>query len=364
MKHKITFIINNLKGGGAEKVCITLANGLVKRGFDIDLVVLGLKGSVREAELSKDVKLINLEVHNTRKSVFALKKYIKQEKPTTILSFNRQISIVLGLVRTIFKFKFKLISRNIIFLSVAESHKKGLWHGVVSSFLVKKFYSLSDCIIAQSIDMGKDLQDYLKMDDSKIVVINNPINREIEKFVNMKNEFKIEKKNYFLCVGRLENQKAFHYAINAFYVVLKKYPLLKLKIVGSGSLEDELKNLVKKLGIERNIDFEGFQSEMIPYYLFANATILTSLFEGFPNVLTESIALGTPVVSFDCPSGPNEIVQDGLNGYLVKYKDTNHLISCMELALNNEWDYTKLIHSVDCYSSNKILNEYEKLLLS
>jgi len=365
MSKKVTLVINSLRGGGAEKVCVSLANGLVKRGFEIELVVLGLKESVRKKELSSDVKLIDFNVHNARKSIPAFRQYIKQNKPKVILSFNREISIILILLRMLFHFEFRLLSRNINFFSLEKNYKKGLWHGVIVNYLIKKFYSLSDYIIAQSSEMGKDLKSYLDLSNNKVIVINNPINGEIEKYMSSKknSSVKVKKEDYFLCVGRLEEQKAFHYAIDAFLVIHKKYPDIRLKIVGKGNLEAKLKEQVYKLGIEKNVDFEGFQSNMIPYFLSAKATLLTSLYEGFPNVLVESIALGTPVVSFDCPSGPSEIIEDEVNGYLVKYKDITHLQKCMEMALVKSWNNEKLIDSVSYYSSDNILSQYEKILL-
>ena len=87
-------------------------------------------------------------------------------------------------------------------------------------------------------------------------------------------------------------------------------------------MENDLKQEASKLNILNKIDFEGFQKKNIaPYYLYANATLLTSSYEGYPNVLIGSIAMNTPVISFDCPGGPNEIINNGVNGFLVKYPD-------------------------------------------
>ena len=364
MNSKIIFVINSLRGGGAERVCVSLANGLVKRGFKVELVVLGLKDSIRKEELLPEIKLVDFNVHNARKSVPAFIEYIKQNRPKVILSFNREISIILIVLRMLFRFDFKLISRNINFFSLEKNHKEGLWHGVIVNYLVKKFYSLSDYIIAQSTDMGEDIKSYLKIESNKVRVINNPINGEIENYMRKirNSTIKAKKEDYFLCVGRLEEQKAFHYTIDAFARIHKNYPTMRLKIVGKGVLKNELKEQVNRLGLEKNVDFEGFQSNTIPYFVSAKIVLLTSLYEGFPNVLVEAIALGTPVVSFDSPSGPSEIIENGVNGYLVNYQDNEHLEKCMEMALNKHWDYKKLVDSVSCYSSENILSQYEKVL--
>ena len=110
---------------------------------------------------------------------------------------------------------------------------------------------------------------------------------------------------------------------------------MRLKIVGHGSLAEELKEKTIDLDVENAFDFEGFQKNIIPYYLHTKATVLTSLYEGYPNVLIESIAMNTPVVAFNCPGGTNEIVQDSYNGYLVNYKDIDDLKNKLSALLQN-----------------------------
>lgn len=97
---------------------------------------------------------------------------------------------------------------------------------------------------------------------------------------------------------------------------------------------------------------------MTKYYSNAKVTVLTSLYEGFPNVLIEFIALGTPVVSFDCESGPSEIILDGKNGYLVKYLDIEEFTQKLDLALKTNWDAKAIINSSKRYSKEIIVNKY------
>lgn len=362
MNKKIVFIIGGLRGGGAEKVCVTLANGLADRGYNIDLVVLSLKGAVREKELSSKVNLVNLDVGHARYSVLALWRYLRSTKPQSVLSFNRQISVVLGLVRKLTGLKFRLISRNIIFLSIAESNKRGLWHGFISKYLIRKFYALSDQLIAQSHAMKEDLVSYLSLPKNKVEVIHNPVCQRVANASKEKYMSITENEKYLLCVGRLEEQKAFHYAIAGFADAEKDFPTLRLKIVGQGSLDRELKQYARDLGVEDKVDFEGYQADMIPYYLGAKATLLTSLYEGFPNVLVESISLGTPVVAFDCPSGPSEIIINDTNGFIVPYLQEQALFKAINLTILKTWNENDVIKTSNRYELNAILNQYEKVL--
>jgi glycosyltransferase involved in cell wall biosynthesis len=173
-----------------------------------------------------------------------------------------------------------------------------------------------------------------------------------------------DKENYILCIGRLVPVKAFNYAIEAFARIIVDNPFLRLKILGQGILEKELKQQTKDLNISDKVDFEGYHKDIIPYYLHARLTVLTSLYEGFGCVLNEPIALGTPVVAFDCSGGPKEVIQSGVNGYLVRYKDVDHLTECIKLALNRQWDTKTIRATAGRFSSERIIDEYARVLAS
>ncbi|MDX3775802.1 glycosyltransferase, partial [Chromatiaceae bacterium AAb-1] len=195
----------------------------------------------------------------------------------------------------------------------------------------------------------------------KIGVIHNPVNKLIESYVVNNGISDLSKKSYILCVGRLEKQKAFHYAIIAFSRIIEQYPDLRLKIVGKGILEPQLRALCDELQISNLVDFEGFNQDVISYYLEAKLTLLTSLYEGFPNVLVESISLGTPVVAVDCQSGPREIITKD-NGYLVPPADLDALVGAISKALNREWDVEAILTSSEKFSLQYAIAKYEELL--
>lgn len=357
-KNKITFLISSLGGGGAEGVCVNVANGLADKGWKVNLVVLHLNNVAYQNRVSDKVNLIVLEVNHARNSSLALLRYIRQNKPKTILVFNYELPVILVILRTLFRFKTKIITRNINTLSQKQALAKGFWVKYVVRPLVDKFYIKSDHIINQCEAMRDDLVGLYPHLSNKTSVIYNPLAKHIEDYA-MANDLRgVEKHDYLLCVGRLEKQKAFHLAIEAFAKLSSDYPNLRLKIIGKGSLERDLKQLVSDLGIEHRVDFEGFQKDMIPYYLHAKATVLTSLYEGFPNVLLESIGLGTPVVAFDCASGPKEIIINDSNGYLVKDKCLIDLNDKLRLALNKKWDPSIILETIKPYYLKSIVHKY------
>ncbi|MGY6563450.1 MAG: glycosyltransferase [Halomonadaceae bacterium] len=358
---KISLIISGLRGGGAERVCVTLANGLADRGYQVDLVVLGLRDAVREREIISEVNLVNLNVEHARYAAFQLLKYLRSVSPQTVISFNGQISVILALLRKVGRLNFRLVSRNINFSSISTVKKKDLWHGLIVNLLIKKFYALSDLVIAQSAAMKRDIAEYYGYPLNKIEVIHNPVSHIINETEN-NHESWCGSQEYLLCVGRLEEQKAFHRAIEAFARISKDYPNLRLKIVGQGKLEEKLKEQALEVGLEERIDFEGYQANIVPFYVYAKGTILTSLYEGFPNVLVESIALGTPVVAFDCKSGPREIIIEGKNGYLAEDGDIDSLVNKLQLLLKNELNVFEVKQTASKFSRDGIISAYERAL--
>ena len=128
---------------------------------------------------------------------------------------------------------------------------------------------------------------------------------------------------------------------------MKNFQIYDLRLLEKGNLENSLRQKALDYHVEDKIDFEGFQNNIAPFYLYAKGTLLTSIYEGYPNVLIESIAMNTPVVSFDCPNGPSEIIQDGVNGYLAKHLDVKDLINKIILMLQNKFDYEDLKISIE-----------------
>jgi len=363
MKNKeISFLISSLGGGGAERVSVTLANWLVLENYTVRFLVLNLKDEVYKSALNKNIELINLNVKHARTSFFALKKILKKNQTRKILVFNHELAIILVLVRLFTRIDLKIAARNISTLSEKKIYEKSFWHKYIKDIFIRLFYGRVDLLIAQSEKMKNDLMNSYGFTNNKIVVINNPISPKFEDNVRAGNFETGKKKNEILYAGRLSKVKGLRYLFDAFKEVLKYDNSLKLRLVGGGELLEELTEYSKALNIDQNILFDGHKSDIIPYYKKARITVLTSLYEGFPNVLIESITVGTPIVSFDCKSGPSEIISSGINGFLVNYLDVNHLTESIIQALNHEWNIKKIKQTAEKYQSKNIMKEYMKII--
>jgi glycosyltransferase involved in cell wall biosynthesis len=357
MKKKLTIIINALQGGGAERVAVTVANYLVNNGYEINFTVMNLLNSVYQDQLDRKINLINLNVKHARSSLLAFRNYLGKYHPERILVFNHELAVVLVMLRMVMRCNFYLIARNINTLSENKKFEQSIWHKYFKDIIVRILYNGVDVIIAQSAGMKDDLINYYKISEQKITVINNPLPSEFNMVLKDTPAGPAQNKE-LLFVGRIEKQKGLKYLLDAMSLVIKKDPKVTLRILGEGSLKNKLINYAASIGISDHVIFDTFKMEIIPYYQNTSLTVLPSLFEGFPNVLVESIACGTPVIAFDCKSGPTEIIQDGVNGFLVEYLNTEKLAKKIIDGINHKWNKKEIQNTAISFTTEHILSKY------
>ena len=355
----ITFFLDSLNIGGAEKVAITLANFLHDNGYNITILTLNKSHNALATKLNPDIRIDSLEVQSTSRAIIPLIKYCRSNKPSYFFVFHYQITLILILIRCFYLIpKMTLIARCVSTMSRRLTFGKRPFSIWFTRLLFHRLYRYSDYIIAQSKGMADDLIENFNIPEKKITVIYNPLSETIlQNHDNHK-----ERKNYILCVGRLEKVKNFDHVIDIFPNLLKQHPTLQLKIVGDGSYRQEWENLSKQMGLQESVIFEGMKENTHDYYKQAQLTILSSTYEGFPNILVESIALGTPVIAYNCQSGPSEIIKDGLNGFLVNHMDKNDLTDKITMGLKNNWNYDDIRDSAMFVYPDKILNDYKLFL--
>lgn len=233
----------------------------------------------------------------------------------------------------------------------------------------------------------KSLGKIIYSDFFKIVAVSNEINNEITKEYHYKtvqtiynpldfevinslaNENTVSEKDYILAVGSMNNNfKQFDILLNCYSKSSLPKNNINLIILGDGKLKHELISLCKTLNISNNVIFKGFVSNPYQYYKNALCTVLTSKNEGFPTVLIESLACETPVVSFNCYSGPSEIITNYENGILVENQNQEKMIEAMNEIISNKSLYLHLKsnakHSVEKFSIDKIGNQWLQLFNS
>ena len=355
---KVVAFISNLSKGGAQGVFVNVVNYIYKQEIEVHVVVQSMEDPVYKDKLDKNISITSLDVPNAKKMILPLKNYLKQNDFTHAFVFGPEIAINLYFLRKCMRRNFKIIGRSLNTLTQEFSYADGFFRRQFTARLIRKFFHKTDFAIAQSANMKDDMVKNWGFDAEKVVVINNPLQPTYEDEAVNNNQN--DKEDYIMYAGRLEKQKGIEMLLQAFSMLNNS--TINLKIIGSGSLRDNLRKQCKELGIEDRVVFIEHTTEIMKYYKKARIVAMTSYFEGFPNVLVESIACGTPVVSYDLPSGPKEIIVEGINGYLVQYLNVKEFSKALNLALNHSWDARKIKETSFRYFRKNIMPEYIRVI--
>lgn len=358
---KIAFFLTALDGGGAEKVMLNLANGFARRGIAVDLLLCQLEGPYVDQVDSK-VCVINFK-KRLLFSIVDLVAYLNTEKPDALVSAMEDTNIVAILARRFSGIKTKIIATVHNTISNERKYLKGLKRKFVP-FVVPILYPLADHVVAVSNGVKTDLEN-LSFSGLKISVIYNPV---VTPDLEVKGSeivdhpwFNKTDLNIILGVGRLELQKDFSTLIKAFSEIASN-DNFRLAILGEGSQKEELKSLTKTLGIDKKVAFLGFQPNPYKYMCRASVFVLSSAWEGFGNVLVESMYFGTTVVSTNCESGPSEILNNGEFGYLVPVGNAKRMSEAIIQAAYSNANKEKLTARATYFSLDKALDDYFSLL--
>lgn len=363
MPKKIAFFLQSLVGGGAEKSVVNLANYYVTQGIDVDIVLVTKTGAYLKI-LDKRINVIDLKKSRSILSVFVLRNYLIKNQPDVLMASVVHTNIVMVLAKLCLfkKIETRLLVNQVNHLvySLTQGRKEKL-RDVFKLKIIACFYSLVDGVISMSQGVEVNLLSYGSIKKSKSTFIYNPvINDEVLSLSNQTID-KFEKKT-FIAVGRLVKQKNFTLLIDAFAKVKEKTDA-QLIILGEGELKLELEEQIKTLNL-KDVHLLGFVDNPFSYMKQSDVLVLSSLWEGFGNVLAEALALGTQVVSTNCPSGPSEILKNGQYGFLVESDNVNALSGAMMQALKNPIDKKTLIERSEDFRIEKIADQYKKFLLN
>ncbi|MEM2129726.1 MAG: glycosyltransferase [Candidatus Bathyarchaeia archaeon] len=338
-KPDIALFIPSLRGGGAERVMLRLAEGFAERGLAVDLVLAQHEGEYIN-QVPSMVRVINLHSHRVIQSLPSLTKYLRQLRPKAMISAMNHANIVAILAAKIANVDTCLIVTEHLHLTSSMKYKLHLRESLIP-MLIKLCYPLADHVVAISEEMKRDLQGYTS---APIRVIYNPVITQAIFSEALKSptldHFITDGTPLILGAGRLTQQKDFETLIHAFNIVRNKR-LARLIIIGEGEERSTLQSLVTKLGV-KDVFLPGFVQN--PYALMARATVfvLSSKWEGLPTVLIEAMALGTPIVSTDCPTGPREILRNGDFGILVPIGDAQRMAEAILSVLDAPGKYKTL----------------------
>lgn len=329
---KVVFFTTGMTAGGAERVIATLANALDAHGFDVMIAMV--KGEGSAYALAPGVRLSSANLspgfRNLRGAIRFYRKLIRSESPDVVASFSTKSDIIALLSKVLFRTRGRLVVSD-----RADPYTRDRRMQLACNVL----YRWSDALVCQS----RSVAEYYgrKCRRARVTVIPNPLNEE-----SIGEARAGVRAPSVISVGRLSEQKNHRLAIGAFRRMRETFPDLSLKIFGSGPLEHELTELIRSEGLDDVVNLEGVIPNVVRQNAAAALFLFTSNHEGYPNALMEAAATGIPAVTTDfSPGTAREIVEDGVNGYIVPVRDQDAVVDAAVKALSGALDPAGIVEA-------------------
>lgn len=322
---KVDFYISSLSSGGAEHVLTNLAANFAEHGMDVSIT--SYEKRPQFYEVASNVKLNKYNFTNKSKlaewfcDFRATKKHLRERSADVAISFLSRCNFMLILAGLFSKTKIIVCDRN----NLLRKYPKYVFD--MTCFL----YRFADIVCVQTNEMKAFYPHYLQ---NKIVVLENPL--DFDEMAAQCEGHNPKKENTVISVGRLERQKDFVTLIKAYKKVAKLYPNWKLKIFGQGNRKDELQSLIEQENLTENVKLCGVTHSPFLEMKKAKIFVLSSFYEGFPNVLCEAMHAGLPCISTKCECGPSELIDNEKNGFLVQIGNTDQMVEKIIVLIENE----------------------------
>lgn len=331
VKKKILFFLQD-GVGGAERMTVLFGKSLPREQYDVSFYVVERGGDTSIQDFIPDgYRVCVIPNAAPMKMMWRLMRTIQKEKPHVVCSSVMYLNTKILPFRSLFpKTRFVVRCENNLFTFNKKQHA-----------FIKLTYRLADAIIAQTKEMADELVEQVHIEREKITVLQNPVDSELidKKIAEGKNPYPNNGKKHFVASGRFAYQKGFDLLIRAFYEVTKKRDDVDLYIIGStdfqnGEVHQEITRFAEENGIQNLVHCVGYQGNPYVYIKYAGCFVLSSRWEGLPNVLIEAQYLGTPAAAFKCIPVIERIVTDKENGYLADKEDVFSLAEAMRKAID------------------------------
>jgi len=357
-KYKICFFSGDIsRNGGTERVATQIANGLNERGHEVFFLSYS-GGNTSHYFLDNNIKLYSLGLENasgffSRKlsPYKRLTKFLKEKETDIIVDIDVLLSLYTLPIKSVTGVKV-----------ISWEHFNLLENKVKTRVLARRLATLfSDCIVTLN---KSDRENYLNITPRKnrknIRYIYNPAVSHSNIKTNLENK-------QVIAVGRLTYQKNFERLLKLWKETEKRNDDWKLIIVGEGEGKSTLDNLILENNIN-NVSILGFRDDIETLYERSSIMVMTSRFEGLPMVLLEGQKKGLPIVAFDCPTGPAEIVVNDKNGYLIDYNNDRDFINKLDGLMNNQRKLKEFsdnaINDADRFNLDTIIDKWVELVNS
>ena len=323
MKNTILFVVQKLSDGGAERVVSVLSSSLAKMGENIHVLIYFPTSN--EYELNRQVKkhylTNNKEEYNALSmpgKILKIRQFINKLDTCYVVPFLFFIGMHVQMACLGLKVKVIQTVRNDP-RSVPESAVLRILRNVTYLFMWRGF-----------VQNQRQLTYFPKIIQRKLSVLPNPVS---EQFFYIKHQ--IESKWIIVSAGRLQVQKNFPMLARAAAELKKTRDDFVIYIYGEGELRKDIQSVIDDLKVNDCCVLAGRSNQMTDVYQSADIFVMTSNFEGMPNALMEAMASAVPCISTDCPTGPSELIDNGINGFLIDMNDSHSLACKLEWCMNN-----------------------------
>jgi GalNAc-alpha-(1->4)-GalNAc-alpha-(1->3)-diNAcBac-PP-undecaprenol alpha-1,4-N-acetyl-D-galactosaminyltransferase len=360
---RLTLIIHALGCGGAERVMATMANYWAEKGWCVTLLTLEGTGAgdfylihplVQRRPLGiAGASLSPIQgIRNNLTRALGLRRAIRESRPDAVISFMDRTNVLVLLSCLALRLPVIVSERRV----PAQKRLGMIWEG-----LRHLLYPLASCLVAQTgsvlMYFGRGVRRRARVIPNPVVRPDGPVGRGGTERVG----------RVLIAAGRLVPDKGFDLLIHAFGSIAPRHPEWTLEIWGDGPMRRTLEGLRDRLGLGDRVRLPGVTRSLAAEFARGDLYVLSSPSEGFPNALCEAMAHGLPAVSFDCPSGPREIIRDGIDGLLVPPGDVLALAASLSRLMGDEDERRRLASRApevaERFALEKVMGQWEEVVL-
>ncbi len=356
-KIKLLIITPTLQCGGSEKFVSLVCNHINTELLTVCLVVINNSKPFYQV-INPAIEIVDLKKGRVLFSLPAIKRVVKNFKPTIIFSTANHLNLYLAIFKNKFSHDIKFIAREASIVSINCRQAK---MPLLYNRLIKKYYRRFDHIICQSQYMQHDLVSHYHIDINKTVVIHNAVEEVVLPAVKpgIQNG---ERAYTFITIARLSEEKGIERLIHAAGLLSMPF---KYYIIGEGNKRPDLQKLIDELKLNDKVFLVGEKTDPFTGMEDADLFLFGSYYEGFPNVLLEAGAHGIPVIAFQVPGGIAEIITEAETGLLVADNDIIAFATTIKKALDIHFNREAIIAiTKKRFAVNRMIAEIEKLVVS
>lgn len=358
----IAILVPDLRGGGAERVSLNLANHFHAEGLAVELVLCRRAGLLL-GEIAEGVSVHALEARRFRDVFLPLARYLRRRRPRSVIAMMWPLTSLAVWARGLAGPPGRLTLTDHNMLSLTGPGRPGM-RRLAMRLAMRASYPFADAVVAVSNGVADDIADLSGLDRNRIKVIHNPITPLPPPGVvdsSVAKAWLAGDGPRLVAVGSLKPQKDLDTLLKALARLRRDRPDARLLVLGDGPERAHVEALITELDLDDAVTLGGFQPDPHGWMARADLFVLSSRYEGFANVLVEALALGLPLVSTDCPSGPAEILEQGRHGKLTPPGDAEALALALSAALDESPDREALRRRADDFSIVRAAASYRFL---